>query len=212
MKTGMWSLLLFGIFTALIQTIDVQVAGETGREVGLATINTCVHRITGVHMQLYTVTDWLGLVPVGVCLLFGGLGMAQLLQRKSVLKVDSDIILLGVYYVLVILAYLIFEQIPVNYRPVFIEGRLETSYPSSTTLLVLSVMPTLVFQIPRRLRNRRLQPWLTRLVMVFSLFMVLGRLVSGVHWLTDIIGSVFLSLGLFRCYQAAVLLTGKEHP
>ena len=82
MKKGMQYLLLFGIFTAMIQTVDVQAAGETGREVGLATINACVHRFTGVHLQLYTVTDWLGLVPVGVCLLFGLLGMKQLLQRK----------------------------------------------------------------------------------------------------------------------------------
>lgn len=41
-------------------------------------------------------------------------------------------------------------MIPVNYRPVLIEGRLEASYPSSTTLLVVSVMPTLMFQAYRR--------------------------------------------------------------
>ena len=210
MKTGMWSLLLFGIFTALIQTVDVQLAGETGREVGLATINACVHRFTGVHMQLYTVTDWLGLVPVGVCLLFGGLGMAQLLQRKSVLKVDSDIILLGVYYVLVILAYLIFEQIPVNYRPVFIEGRLEASYPSSTTLLVLSVMPTLAEQGRRRLKGAGHKKILFAASALFSLFMVTGRLLSGVHWLTDIVGSVFLSGGLFCLYRAGIQICCKE--
>ena len=210
MKKGMWYLLLFGIFTALIQTVDVQLAGETGREVGFATINTCVHRFTGVHMQLYTVTDWLGLVPVGVCLLFGGLGMAQLLQRKSVLKVDSDIILLGVYYVLVILAYLIFEQIPVNYRPVFIEGRLEASYPSSTTLLVLSVMPTLTFQTERRVKNAGVKKGIRFLAGAFSAFMVIGRLISGVHWVTDIIGAVIFSRGLFCLYTAAVLRYCKK--
>ena len=210
MKKGMWYLLLFGIFTALIQTVDVQVAGETGREVGLVTINACVHRFTGVHMQLYTVTDWLGLVPVGVCLLFGGLGMAQLLQRKSVLKVDSDIILLGVYYVLVILAYLIFEQIPVNYRPVFIEGRLEASYPSSTTLLVLSVMPTLAFQAERRIKNADIKKGIRFLAGAFSAFMVIGRLISGVHWVTDIIGAVIFSRGLFCLYKAAVLRYCKK--
>ena len=210
MKKGMCHLLLFGIFTALIQTIDVQVAGETGREVGLATINACVHRFTGVHMQLYTVTDWLGLVPVGVCLLFGGLGMAQLLQRKSVLKVDSDIILLGVYYVLVILAYLIFEQIPVNYRPVFIEGRLEASYPSSTTLLVLSVMPTLTFQTERRVKNAGVKKGIRFLAGAFSAFMVIGRLISGGHWVTDIIGAAIFSRGLFCLYKAAVLRYCKK--
>lgn len=210
MKKGMQYLLLFGIFTAMIQTVDVQVAGETGREVGLATINACAHRFSGVHLQLYTVTDWLGLVPVGVCLLFGLLGMKQLLQRKNILKVDFYLILLGVYYVLVILAYLIFEQIPVNYRPVFIEGRLEASYPSSTTLLVLSVMPTLVFQIERRLKNADIKKGIRFWTGAFSIFMVMGRLISGVHWVTDIIGAVIFSRGLFCLYKAAVLRYCKK--
>lgn len=210
MKKGMQYLLLFGIFTAMLQTVDVQAAGETGREVGLATINACVHRFTGVHLQLYTVTDWLGLVPVGVCLLFGLLGMKQLLQRKSILKVDFDLILLGVYYVLVILAYLIFEQIPVNYRPVFIEGRLEASYPSSTTLLVLSVMPTLVFQTERRMKNADIKKGIRFLTGAFSAFMVMGRLLAGVHWVTDIIGAAIFSRGLFCLYKAAVLRYCKK--
>ena len=210
--TGMAGMVAFTLWTWLIRVVDVRIAGESQTPVGFATVNCRFHDLTGVHMGLYTVTDWLGLVPVFGCLLMGTVGLVQLIRRKRPHKVDMDILLLGMYYVLVMGAYLLFEYIPVNYRPILIDGRLEASYPSSTTLLVLSGMPTLVFQIRRRMRNRRLQPWLTRLVMVFSLFMVLGRLVSGVHWLTDIIGSVFLSLGLFRCYQAAVLLTGKEHP
>ena len=44
-------------------------------------------------------------------------------------------------------------------------------------------------------------------VAVFSAFMVIGRLVSGVHWATDIIASVLLSAGLFMLYQSAVLYT-----
>lgn len=210
--TGMAGMVAFALWTWLIRVVDVRIAGESQTPVGFATVNCRFHDLTGVHMGLYTVTDWLGLVPVFGCLLMGVVGLVQLIRRRKLGNVDMDILLLGMYYVLVMGAYLLFEYIPVNYRPILIDGRLEASYPSSTTLLVLSVMPTLVFQIRRRIRNRRLQPWLTRLVMVVSLFMVLGRLVSGVHWLTDIIGSVLLSTGLFRCYQAAVLLTGKEHP
>ena len=121
------------------------------------------------------------------------------------MKVDPDIILLGFYYVLVILGYLIFEMIPINYRPIFIEGRLEASFPSSTTLLVLSVMPTLVFQSERRLKHPGVKKAIFVLTSLFSLFMVMGRLVSGVHWLTDIVGSVVLSMGLFFIYKGVVL-------
>ena len=125
---------------------------------------------------------------------------------------DPDILLLGAYYVLVILGYLIFEMIPINYRPILIEGALEASYPSSTTLLVLSVMPTLWFQTDRRAKSASVRRIVAVLVVLYSAFMVLGRLVAGVHWLTDIIGAVLLSAGLYTLYRAAVALVDARRP
>ena len=139
----------FALWTVLIRWVDVQAVGQNGTKIGFADFNVWFHQLTGVHMTLYTITDWLGLVPIFICLCFGVLGLVQLIKRRSLLRVDPDILLLGIYYVLVIACYLIFEMIPINYRPVLIEGRLEASYPSSTTLLVLSVMPTLMFQVYR---------------------------------------------------------------
>ena len=208
--TGFSFVTVFAVWTALIQRVDVQDIGPMETAVGLATINGWFHKLTGVHMWLYTVTDWLGLIPVFVCLMFGGIGFVQLMQRKKLLKVDRDILLLGIYYLLVIFGYLVFEMIPINYRPTLIEGRLEVSYPSSTTLLVLSVMPTLVFQTHRRLKNRKAKRTIDIMTAIFSLFMIIGRLASGVHWLTDIIGSVLFSAGLFCIYRAVVLLYCKE--
>lgn len=143
---GIGFLSAFVLWTVLIQLIDVQAAGPKGTRIGFAAFNVWFHQLTGVHMTVYAITDWLGLVPIFICLCFGGLGFLQLIRRRSLKRVDKDILLLGAYYLLVISAYLLFEMIPINYRPILIEGRLEASYPSSTTLLVLSVMPTLVFQ------------------------------------------------------------------
>lgn len=210
LKIGILLLILFAVWTVLVQNVDVQNAGQTGTEVGLATLNIWFHDLTGVHMMLYTITDWLGLVPVIICLAFGVMGFVQMIQRKSLLKVDADLILLGVYYIVVIAGYLIFEELPVNYRPVWIEGRLEASYPSSTTLLVLSVMPALTFQARRRLKNVRLNRAIRIGSAGFSLFMVVGRVLSGVHWITDIIGAILLSSGLFCIYRAIVIRYSKE--
>ena len=201
---GIWFLLAFLLWTALIRCVDVQAAGPNGTKVGFAAFNLWFHHLMGVHMTLYTITDWLGLVPIAVCLGFGFVGVFQLIRRRSLLRVDPDILLLGLYYVLVILAYLIFEMIPINYRPILINGALEASYPSSTTLLVLSVMPTLVFQVGRRWKRKTVKRAVNRFVVLFSAFMVPGRAVSGVHWATDIVGSVLLSFGLFKFYQSAV--------
>ena len=201
---------LFAVWTVLVQTVDVQPVGPMGTAVGFAALNSWFHELTGVHMQLYVLTDWLGLVPVMICILFGCLGMLQLFRRKDLRKVDVDILLLGIYYGIVILCYLLFEMVPVNFRPVLIEGRLEASYPSSTTLLVLSVMPTLAEQGNRRLKQAGHKKILFAVSALFSLFMVAGRLISGVHWLTDIVGSVFLSGGLFCLYRAGIQICCKE--
>jgi len=198
-------LLAFVVWTVLIQTVDVRSVGVNGTNIGFAAINAWFHRLTGVHMGLYTVTDWLGLVPIAVCIGFGLLGLAQWIRRKRVAMVDRDILLLGGYYILVILGYLIFEMIPVNYRPILIDGAMEASYPSSTTLLVLSVMPTLLFQVNRRAKRQTVRRMTAAFVVLFSAFMVIGRLVAGVHWLTDIVGSVLLSAGLYCLYRASVL-------
>ena len=199
----------FALWTVLIQCVDVQTVGQNGTKVGFAEFNLWFHQLTGVHITIYTITDWLGLVPIFICLCFGVLGLVQLVKRRSLLKVDRDILLLGAYYMLVIAFYLIFEMIPVNYRPVLIEGRLEASYPSSTTLLVLSVMPTLMFQANRRVSNAMIRKAVAVFVIAFSAFMVIGRLISGVHWATDIIGSVLLSAGLYMLYRSAVLYSDK---
>lgn len=161
-------------------------------------------------MVIYTITDWLGLIPIFICMIFGGIGCIQLLKRRSLLKVDYDIIFLGVYYILVIFGYLIFEMIPINYRPILIEGFMEVSYPSSTTLLVLCVMPTLIEQINRRSKNEIVKKVIKALVICFSTFMVFSRLISGVHWVTDIVGSIMLSVGMFCIYKAVVLLCYKR--
>ena len=195
----------FALWTFLIQWVDVQAVGQNGTKIGFADFNVQFHQLTGVNMTIYTITDWLGLVPVFVCLCFGMLGLVQLIRRKRLLRVDVDILLLGVYYVIVIACYLIFEMIPINYRPVLIEGRLEASYPSSTTLLVLSVMPTLMFQAYRRTVNPMIRKSAAVFVIAFSTLMVIGRLISGVHWATDIIGSVLLSAGLYMLYRSTVL-------
>ena len=198
---GIILLATFALWTVLIWHIDVQKAGPNGTEIGFATINVWFHRLTGVHMLIYTITDWLGLVPIIICMCFGVLGLIQLVKRKSLLTVDFDILLLGAYYVVVILGYLLFEMVPINYRPILIDGNLEASYPSSTTLLVLTVMPTLKYQSDRRIANPVTRKVITVFVIVFAAFMVIGRLISGVHWATDIAGSVFLSSGLFMIYR-----------
>ena len=170
--------------------------------VGFATVNGWFHSLTGVHMTRYTITAWLGLVPVAFGFGVAILGLVQWIRRRSICLVDRSILVLGIFYIVTLAAYLLFEEWVINYRPVLIEGFLEASYPSSTTLLVLCVMPTARLQPCCRVQN----PILRRIVCVaitgFIVFMVVGRLLSGVHWLTDILGGILLASGLVMLYDA----------
>ena len=192
----------FALWTVAVSRIDIREIGPRASAVGFAGVNGFFHSLTGVHMWLYTLTDWLGLVPVAVGFSFAVLGLVQWIKRRYIWKVDGSILLLGGFYIVTLAAYLLFEKVVINYRPVLIQGYLEASYPSSTTLLVLCVMPTAMLQLRSRIKNERWRRSLLALISVFILFMVVGRLISGVHWLSDIIGGLLLSGGLVALYAA----------
>ena len=197
-------LLAFLLWTVAIQFVDVEAIGPQESSVGFATINRFVHNLTGVHMSLYTITDWLGLVPLVFVMGFALLGLIQWIKRKHFLKVDSNILILGGFYIVVMAVYVLFEVLVVNYRPVLIGGILEASYPSSTTMLVMCVMPTAIMQFNARIKNNVLKRFVASAIIAFIVFMVIGRLVSGVHWFTDIIGGALLSTGLVLMYRAII--------
>lgn len=200
-------LIAFVIWTAFVSVIDVQKIGPQESAVGFSALNRYVHSLTGVNMTLYTVTDWLGLVPIGTALGFAILGLVQWIKRKSLAKVDKSIMILGGFYIAVMAVYLIFEIVTVNYRPILIEGVLETSYPSSTTMLAMCVMPSAALQLKSRIRNRPLKITLISVIVLFTVFMVIGRLLSGVHWFTDIVGGILISVGLVLMYYFFFKLT-----
>lgn len=207
---GLAFLAAFALWTVLIRFIDVQAIGPNGSSVGFATLNGLVQETIGVHWGLYEMTDWLGLIPIGFVLGFAVLGLVQLIRRRSLFKVDRSILVLGGFYIVVMAMYLLFEEIVINYRPVLIDGNLEASYPSSTTMLALCVLPTAIMQLKSRIRRRTVRRAVLMTLGTFTAFMVIGRLISGVHWLTDMIGSVLLSVGLVMFYAFVIKRQGTS--
>ena len=203
-------LVAFLLFTIALRYVDVQPIGPRDTAVGFATLNGVVHRLTGVCMPIYTITDWLGLVPVAIGFGFAILGLAQWIRRRNILKVDFSILMLGLFYLVMLGVYLLFESVVINYRPVLISGYLEVSYPSSTTLLTLCVMPTTLWQLRRRIQHPMIYRVIEIAVWLFILFMVGGRLLAGVHWFTDIVGGGLLSAGMVGMYDAVCRVGEKE--
>ena len=205
-KTNLWiAAALFSAFllwTVLLLFVDAETIGPLGSSIGFATLNRYFHSLTGVHLLLYTVTDWLSLLPIGIMLGFAVLGAVQWIARKRIRLVDRSILLLGFYYAAVFAAYAFFEFVPINHRPILIDGRLEASYPSSTTLLVATVIPSAILWLDRHIAHAAVRKTVCVTLWVFTAFMIVARLVSGVHWLTDIIGGIFLSCAFMFALRA----------
>ena len=199
----------FVLWTAAVCFVDVDAIGPRESAVGFAAINGFVHALTGVHMSLYRLTDQLSLVPLGFAMGFALTGLTQWVKRRRLRSVDFSILVLGGFYIVVAAAYVFFELAVVNYRPVLIDGTLEASYPSSTTVLVMCVMPTSAMQFHARIKHDVLRRCAIGMIAAFTAFMVVGRFVSGVHWLTDIIGGALLSAGLVLTYRSICGLGGR---
>lgn len=195
-------LLSFVGWTIALVLVDVQAIGAQETKLGFATVNQFVHNAIGVRMWLYELTDWLSIIPLFCVLMLAGIGVIQWIKRKQLLKVDRDLLVLGIFYVTVILLFFIFEILEINYRPILIQGKLEASYPSSTTLLVSCVMPTTAIQCNARIKNKIWRGILGLIVGIFTCFMIIARFLSGVHWMTDIIGGILLGGGIITLYWA----------
>jgi len=194
---------VFILYTMSLTFVDMQPIGPQGSYVAYAGINKTVHELFGVNMMLYNITDWAGVVAIFIAFGFAILGLVQWIKRKRLLKVDSSILVLGVFYILVFGAYVFFEFNVINRRPILINGILEASYPSSTTMLAMCVMPTAMMQFHRLIKNYKIRNTVNILCGLFTAFMVIGRLVCGVHWFTDILGGLIFSIAMILLYCSA---------
>ena len=197
-------------FTILVKVVDVKQVGVNETYIGFATINQFVFKSIGVNMIWYHITDWLGIVPILMAMAYALIGFIQLIKRKSVFKVDKEIIILGLFYIVVIALYLFFEKVIVNYRPILMDGFLEASYPSSHTLMTICLCGSSIL-INKKIFDNKLTKIINIMSFIIIVITIIGRLISGVHWLTDILGGILISLALLMTFNSAInLIKGDD--
>lgn len=191
----------FAIFTVLVKTVDVMDIGPNWSSVGFAKLNAKVNLALGESSFWYKVTEGMGIFSIAIGLCFGALGVLQLIKGKSFKAVDNDIYVLGGFYVLLGIAYVAFEKIVINYRPVLEDDELAASYPSSHTVLIVGIMLTTLLQLSNRLAGRKICKPACIACGALAVIAVVGRLLAGVHWFTDIMGGVILAAALVMLYD-----------
>lgn len=202
-------LLVAIIFTILVKTVDVKAVGASGTNIGFATSNQFVFEKIGVNMVWDRITDVLEIVPAFIAVAYACIGLVQLVKRKSLFKVDKEIMLLGAFYVVVIALYVFFEKVIINYRPTLMNGLLEASYPSSHTLMTICVCGSAIL-MNKRLFNNKMTNIINYILVGILTLTVVGRLIAGVHWLTDILGGIIISSCLLMFFYSILDMTEKE--
>lgn len=197
------------IYTLLVKYVDTSTIGPNGSVVGFSSLNSFVFNLTGNNMTLYKITEILGIIPILIVLMYAVIGLIQVIDRKS-LKVDKELIALGILYIIVILIYVFFEKCIINYRPVLIDGILEASYPSSHTLLSICICGSALLINKYLFNNKKIYKYINIISIISMVLIVIGRLLSGVHWASDIIGSIIISITLLKILETYYLSIKKE--
>ena len=200
---------LFAVFTVLVSKVDVQPIGPEGSEVGFAGINGYFRDVIGYHESWNIIGDFIGYLVIASVVAFAMVGLVQLLRDWNV---DFRILLLGCFYVSLLAVYILFVKVIINYRPVILdEEGLESSYPSSHTILGVCCMGAAMMQIQYMLKKT---PMLRAVAMgvcaAVGIMLPVARMLAGVHWFTDIVGGVILSAALLMLYYSMVKFVGSK--
>ncbi len=198
--------LAFIAFIALLKTVDVAAIGPAGTEVGLSRLNQAVSDFLGTDMSMYKITEILGYALIAMGAVFALAGLMQVIRRRSLLKVDKRIIALGELYVILLGLYAIFEKVIINYRPVIMPGETlpEASFPSSHTMLAVVIGGSVMMMLRYYVANINIRRILQVICLATVIATVILRLISGVHWFTDIIGSLIISCALLNLFAGTI--------
>ncbi len=193
----LWTLILL-VYTLVVAFVDVKAIGPEGSSVGLASINAAFRDLIGQSGAFKIVSDIGFYFCVALCVFFIGLFLYQLLKRKSLQKVDPNLTALMCLYAMFILLYLVFSRlIVVNYRPVLKDGTLDPSYPSTHVFLGIIAGISAIDRLFVYIKRENLRLALMIVCWVALLLSCIGRTMSGMHWLTDLIGGfIFASVCL----------------
>ena len=203
-------LLMFSIiFIVLLKNVDIKCNAVNNSCIGFATVNQFIFDKIGVNMTWYTITDWLGIIPVLISMVYALVGLKQLIKRKNIKKVDNEIIILGIFYIIVISIYVLFEKYIINYRPILMNGFLEASFPSSHTLMTICLCGSSII-INNKLFKNRFTKVLNSIFLLIIIITVIGRFISGVHWFTDIIGGILISSFLLMLFYSVVNIKERK--
>lgn len=190
----------FLIYTMCVMHVDAKPMGLDGTKIGFASLNVPIHQFLGFNKVFYYLSKGIGVITFVVAGFFAALTVIEMVIRKGIFKADQSLYALCVIYVLVIIAYVLFDKIAINFRPIDMGEGLEPSYPSTHTMLAVVVFVTGAIQLKYRLDESVIKKTVIIVLYALNGLMILFRMLSGVHWFTDILGGVIIGVVFISLY------------
>ena len=187
-------LALFAALTVSLVFVDRQPIAGDGSLVGLATFNLDARAILGQNDLMEKLSNALLIVPAVGALMLAIVGCKQLIRSRSRNGVDRDLwLLLGTYGAMLVL-YVLFNCFSPNNRPILEDGVCEPSFPSSHTLLAVTMCGTAMIQAVQRIREGGLRTAALVICAAGMVGIIAARAMAGVHWATDILGGALVAV------------------
>ena len=203
------SFTLFIVLFILLKTVDV-------KEVGLYGLNhTYYHEYNKV---LDIISDVIFYIVLAFNIFLIGFVIYKMVKKKE--KIDYKFLVYVLVLSLGIIIWLLFDYVfKINNRPNIIDGKVEASFPSTHVLLTTYIMlssPYIFLKMDGKkgLENQNklgFEEIITIIFMAIMLVMVILRLYSGMHWLTDCVAGLLLGIFLFGIYYLIIsIIKSKE--
>lgn len=202
----------FVLLIIMLKTVDTAAIGPENTVIGLSRINEATHNAIGESSTWYLISEASGALAFPVALVFAFYGIYELIKKKSFKAVDKELYCLAALYASAAVIYLFFETVIINYRPILEKGELAASFPSSHTLISITVYGSAAIILKSVLHDKKKKTTISSVLIFLMILTVVARLFSGVHWLTDIIGAILVSSSLLLLFDLFTYqISSKKH-
>lgn len=114
---------LFALFTVAVKKIDVQAIGAGMSDIGFASFNDGMRVKIGTSGTMDKLSTMLMLLGFGTAFVFFVIWLVQIFKyRTFTAPLDGELYLLGLTYIALMVFYVLFEKLVINYRPILGEA------------------------------------------------------------------------------------------
>lgn len=159
-------------------------------------------------MQWEKITDIILITAIAILGVFAILSLTEWVKRKSLKKVDKELLAMLPSLALMAITYFIFDKLFIlNTRP---NGSGEPSFPSTHTMVTATIFLMTMFALPKYIKNKSLRIILDVVMAILIVLVSIGRVAANMHWVSDVVGGLIFSVLFAGVYVVIIKHKKKE--